>query len=88
MKKRNSNLEQTCIIVLLLIILAFIIVTLGLAAYNTGFTNSIVFILSTLFAYGYAERECMRAKDPKFLRILEIIITLVALCLIINAAYL
>lgn len=85
--KSNGKLEQACVIVLLFIVLAFIIVTLGLAAYNTGFDGSTGFVIAVLTAYACSEWQCMRAKDPKLLKCLNIIITIVALYLIIKTAY-
>lgn len=85
--KDKSDKKAIVIATLLSICLILLIVTLVLAVVNVGFGNACLFLCILVTIYGFNYEASRQHNVPLYGIIVSIIVTVIALYLVIRAAY-
>lgn len=83
----KSDKETTAIAVLLSACLILMVVTLVLAAVNVGIGNALLFLCIFVTIYGFNYEASRQHNVPIYGIIMSIVVTVIALYLVIRAAY-
>ena len=85
--KNKPDKEATAIAVLLSSCLILMVVTLVLAVVNVGIGNALLFLCILVTIYGFNYEASRQHNVPIYGIIMSIVVTVIALYLIIRAAY-